>query len=499
MTDAATLSSDLQKGSLLGGKYRLEREIGRGAMGTVWSAIHESLQQRVAVKIISPEHAGSDELRKRFDTEARAAAKLRSRFVVAVSDNGLTPQGVPYIVMEYLEGECLEDRIARAGCLSLRETARVARHVSRALSRAHARGIIHRDLKPANIFLTKSDDDDDLNDWTAKVLDFGIAKMDDFSENSTTKTGAVLGTPLFMSPEQVRGASSVDHRADLYSFGMVIYNMLTGTYAFEGQSFGDLLVSICTDPLPRLSQSAPHIPAELDRWFQKACARDPSERYATASDLMDAFAESLGEAPSLARLSMSDITSTSESGITMAHMAQAAKTLAASSGNDAGISHVDTGASAHTLHEAPKKSRLLPLFGAAILVVGAGVAFSLLTTKSAPLEAAVPPTAAEPQDPSTEQAGAVVQDDQAEPAVKLDEKPHKEPSPGTAEATQPSDDLGSVESDTSHPVVEVPPKTKPPRPTQPRPGAPVEATPSANEQPAPTPASSRPAVPDLGF
>src|SRR5690606_5205458 len=117
---------------------RLEREIGRGAMGTVWSALHESLHQRVAIKVISQEHAHSAELRKRFDTEARAAAKLRSRFVVGVSDNGETERGLPYIVMEYLEGECLEDRIARLGVISLAETARIARHVSRALGRAHA-------------------------------------------------------------------------------------------------------------------------------------------------------------------------------------------------------------------------------------------------------------------------------------------------------------------------------------------------------------------------
>src|SRR5690606_16637857 len=301
--------------------------------------------------------------------------KLRSRFVVTVSDNGLTDAGVPYIVMEYLEGECLEDRVARLGCLSPSEASRVARPVARALSRAHARGIVHRDLKPANIFLARSEDDQDGDDWTAKVLDFGIAKMEDFSDHSTTKTGAVLGTPLFMSPEQVRGASSVDSRADLDSFGMVIYNMLTGTHAFEGQSFGDLLVSICTDPLPDLTNKAPSGTPELNEWFQKACARDPDNRYQNAGDLMRAFSEALGELPAHSRMSMTD-----QSGVTdsAALPVTGAETLAANTGMSAEISHVDTGASAHTVNETPEKSRLPAILATAALGIAVLGVFSLV-------------------------------------------------------------------------------------------------------------------------
>lgn len=298
------LSSELVSGALLAGKYRLNEEIGRGAMGTVWRAINENLGQWVAVKIISPEHAGSAELRERFDTEARAAAKLRSRFVVNVYDNGETPSGLPFIVMELLDGECLEDRVARQGCLPLSEVARISRHLARALSKAHGEGIIHRDLKPANIFLTRSDAEEDGDDWTAKILDFGIAKMDDLKKRSTTQTGTVLGTPLFMSPEQVRGASSVDRRADLYSFGMVIFNMLTGTFAFEGQSFGDLLVSICVDPLPKLTSIAPHLPESLDVWFERACARDPDHRFFSAEEMLLALQAALGEQGSPESLNM---------------------------------------------------------------------------------------------------------------------------------------------------------------------------------------------------
>ncbi len=281
-------------GALLAGKYRLQAEIGRGAMGTVWRALNQNLGQWVAIKIISAEHAGSAELRDRFDTEARAAAKLNSRFVVSVYDSGLTDGGLPFIVMELLDGEGLEDRIARHGALPLSEVARVARHLTRALSKAHGQGIVHRDLKPANIFLTRSDAEEDGDDWTAKVLDFGIAKMDDFKERQTTQTGTVLGTPLFMAPEQVRGASTVDPRADLYSFGMVVFNMLTGTFAFEGQSFGDLLVSICVDPLPDIRKTCPHLSAEVNAWFHKACARDPNQRFQNAEEMLHALQAVLG-------------------------------------------------------------------------------------------------------------------------------------------------------------------------------------------------------------
>ncbi len=319
MSEATDLSL-IRTGLVLGGKYRLVSELGRGAMGTVWVGEHISLAQKVAIKIISPEHAASAELRQRFETEAKAAAKLNSRYVVTVFDHGETPTGLPYLVMELLDGECLEDRIARLGVLPLGEATRITRHVARGLQKAHERGIVHRDLKPANIFITRSEDEDE--EWVAKILDFGIAKMDDFSDRSTTKTGAVLGTPLFMSPEQVRGASRVDGRADLYSLGMVVYNMLTGTYAFEGQSFGDLLVSICTDPLPTLSHKAPHVPAALDDWFQSACARNADHRYQTADDFLVAFNDALGLRPSASRLSVVDANTTAPQFPAAAHLAQ---------------------------------------------------------------------------------------------------------------------------------------------------------------------------------
>jgi serine/threonine protein kinase len=299
MSDTAILSegipSHIRPGLVIGGKYRLEQEIGRGSMGTVYRAVHVTLGQRVAIKLISGEHLQSSEARKRFSVEAKAAAKLRSRHVVQVYDDGETSEGNPYIVLEYLEGETLEQRLEREHDLPLVDAVRIVAHVSRALARAHAHGIVHRDLKPANIFLVKSEDDE--VGWIAKVLDFGIAKLDDQGEKGTTQAGTVLGTPLFMSPEQVRGASSVDHRADLYSLGMCLFHMLTGDYAYYSANYSDILVAICTLPLPSLREKSPWVPSTVEQWFQRACAREPLERFQSADEMSEALQAAAGGMP----------------------------------------------------------------------------------------------------------------------------------------------------------------------------------------------------------
>ena len=299
MSDTAILSegipSHIQPGLVIAGKYRLEQEIGRGSMGIVYRAVHVTLGQRVAIKLISAEHLQSSEARQRFSVEAKAAAKLRSRHVVQVYDDGETPEGNPYIVLEYLEGETLEQRMEREHDLPLVDAVRIVAHVSRALARAHAHGIVHRDLKPANIFLVKSEDDE--VGWIAKVLDFGIAKLDNQGEKGTTQAGTVLGTPLFMSPEQIRGASSVDHRADLYSLGMCSFHMLTGEFAYYSRNYSDILVSICTLPLPFLRQIAPWVPPAVEQWFQRACAREPLERFQSADEMSEALQAAAGSTP----------------------------------------------------------------------------------------------------------------------------------------------------------------------------------------------------------
>jgi serine/threonine-protein kinase len=281
-------------GTVIAGKYRLDGMIGRGGMGSVWSTMHLGLGQRVAVKLIAKRYASSREARQRFDLEAKAAAQLRSRYVVQVFDNGETEDGTPYIVMELLEGESLDHRIERRGPVPLDQAVRIIGQVGRALIRAHGLGIVHRDLKPENIFLTRSDEDDAGE--IAKVLDFGIAKIKSDTGNSATRTGTVLGTPLFMSPEQARGLKSVDHRTDLYSLGMVAFTMLTGRNAFAGESFGDILVAICTQPLPSLRTYAAFLPPSLDAWMQRVCAKEPGDRFASVEPMLEALHAAAGMA-----------------------------------------------------------------------------------------------------------------------------------------------------------------------------------------------------------
>jgi len=287
-------------GDLIAGKYRLERELGRGGMGTVWSALHVTLNQRVAIKLISGEQSRSADARHRFSIEAKAAARLRSRHVVQVYDDGETPNGTPYIVMEYLEGETLEERLERQKEMGLPEAVRITSHVGRALARAHAQGIVHRDLKSGNIFLARTEDDE--LGWVAKVLDFGVAKvLTEVSGPSATKTGTIVGTPLFMSPEQIRGAKEVDQRADLYSLGMVFYNMVTGSHAFDGPSYSDVLVAICTEALPEIRVAAPWLPPSLGTWFDKACAREREQRFQSADEMIEALQEAAGPASRMSR------------------------------------------------------------------------------------------------------------------------------------------------------------------------------------------------------
>ncbi|HSO41076.1 MAG TPA: serine/threonine-protein kinase [Labilithrix sp.] len=282
---------------LVGGKYQLVKLIGRGGMGSVWEARHCNLGTPVAIKFIEAEYANSAEARSRFDKEAKAAATIQSKHAIQIFDNGVTEEGKPYIVMELLQGEPLDKRIDRLGQLTLQDTARILQQVSRGLSKAHERGIIHRDLKPENVFIVHNNDDDDE---VAKVLDFGIAKIQNSPHSpgitSSTKTGAVLGTPFYMSPEQARGLRNVDHRTDVWSLGVIAFKCVTGKLPFDGESVGDLLVKICTAPIPLPSHFVPGLPQAFDSWFLRALEREPDRRFSNVTELAEhlAFAAGIG-------------------------------------------------------------------------------------------------------------------------------------------------------------------------------------------------------------
>ncbi len=279
----------LPAGTVLAEKYRLESVLGEGGMGTVYRAEHLALRAPVAVKVIDRKVEEGDVTFARFMREAQSAAALRSPHVVQILDYGMD-QGRPFMVMELLEGEPLADRLKRLGRLSPEETYRILLHVAKAVSKAHEADIVHRDLKPDNIFLVHNEGDE-----LAKVLDFGVAKVEATALDGQghTRTGSLLGTPYYMSPEQAQGNKDVDGRSDLWALGVIAYECLVGTRPFQSDGLGDLVLQICIRDIPVPSHFA-DVPAEFDAWFKKACGREPDERFQSARELADALRSGLG-------------------------------------------------------------------------------------------------------------------------------------------------------------------------------------------------------------
>jgi serine/threonine-protein kinase len=279
----------LAPGTFVTPQLRLVRMFGEGGMGCVWVAEHLTLRTHVAVKFVSAALARDGATVARFSREAAAVAQMRNPHVVQVFDHGVTTDGTPYIVMELLDGEDLASRVARRGRLGLDETARIVSQTSKALSKAHSLGLVHRDIKPDNIFLTDLEGEDFV-----KVLDFGIAKPvsgNELAAGSLTSTGALVGTPFYMSPEQAVSAKHVDMRSDLWSLAVVAYHCVTGRVPFEGETVVGLFLAIDKGVFTPPTKIAPEMPASMDAWFARALARDVNARFATAKELAETFEE----------------------------------------------------------------------------------------------------------------------------------------------------------------------------------------------------------------
>jgi len=278
-----------EPGTVLADKYRLDALLGEGGMGTVYSATHLLLKAPVAIKVIDREVSSGDVALARFMREAQAAAALRSPHVVQVLDYG-SAEGSPFMVMELLEGENLAQRIERVGRLTPGETYRVMSHVARAVAKAHEAGIVHRDLKPDNVFLVHNEGDE-----LAKVLDFGVAKVEAtaLGGGSHTRTGSLLGTPYYMSPEQAQGNKEVDHRSDLWALAVIAFECLTGKRPFFSDGLGDIVLQICVRDIPKPSSVA-DVPDGFDQWFARATQREPQDRFQSARELSEALREALG-------------------------------------------------------------------------------------------------------------------------------------------------------------------------------------------------------------
>jgi len=277
------MGSNDYTGLTLADKYHLTTLLGQGGMGAVYRGEHVVIGKKVAVKFLHADLAGNEEVVKRFYREAQAAAAIGHDSIIDVLDVGVSPNGEPYLVMEYLEGESLGDMLARTGPVDLAAALGVVEPALRALSAAHAKGIVHRDLKPDNIFVVRQSS----GPPKIKLIDFGISKFaEGGNAEKLTQTGSVMGTPSYMAPEQARGASALDHRADLYSMGVILYEMLTGKLPFSGGNFTELIINILTiEPIPP-AQAHPGFPIEATPIVMRALAKDPAARFQTAEEMI---------------------------------------------------------------------------------------------------------------------------------------------------------------------------------------------------------------------
>lgn len=284
---------DLTGTDLAGGRYTLFEIMGRGGMGYVYLAQHNTLQKRVAIKVLASKYCSNEQQVERFVREAQAASKLEHDNVIDIYDFGSTPNRSAFIAMELLKGEDLASTLEREGRLPWSRTKKIILQICRALHVAHSKGVLHRDMKPENCYRIKRRSNKDF----IKVLDFGLAKVtgDELNpQQSLTRTGTLFGTPEYMSPEQARG-QKVDNRSDIYSVGVMLYEMLTGTVPFHGENFVGTLTQVAVDPPPAPSHVAPEagITPQLEAVILKSMAKEPGERYQS----MREFAEALAAIP----------------------------------------------------------------------------------------------------------------------------------------------------------------------------------------------------------
>ena len=281
-------------GTTLAGRYVIHREVGKGTSGAVFVATHAERGQRVAIKILVDRHAERPTSVARFEQEARLASAIGHEHIVTILDAGRTPDGRPYIVMEFLEGESLDEVLAREGVQSEDRILRIARQVASALGAAHAKGIVHRDIKPANVFVMPRPEPDYV-----KVLDFGTSKLLTRAEGDTsaslTQAGVVVGTPMYMAPEQARDDDDVDARVDLYALGVIMYELASGQPPFTGRNEIEILTKVATDTPPPLHTLRPELSDEFVKIVARAMAADRTARYRDAEAMAQEIASLLAE------------------------------------------------------------------------------------------------------------------------------------------------------------------------------------------------------------
>ncbi len=478
--------TSVRPGDRVIGKYLVERVLGEGGMGVVVAAHHETLNQKVAIKFLLPAALGDQNATERFVREARAAAQIQSEHVARVTDVGLLDNGAPYMVMEYLEGHDLADELKQRGALPPEEAADYILQALEALSEAHATNIIHRDLKPANIFLAKRKDGSRL----VKVLDFGISKALSAGDASLTATSALMGSPLYMAPEQIRDAKSVDVRADIWSLGVILYECLSGDVPFGGDTLSGLLAQIVADPPPPLGSVRPDLPPTITSIVDRCLEKNREMRVQDVAELARLLSPI---APPTSTRSIERIHSTlgvhwdptvkntNSSGTPAAamdrtQMAPGGVTLPGGMGEMTERPVTQDG----TIVVPKARFPLMPIVAVAAAVLAALMAFAALR-------------------PSAEEADAsAATEDDVEPpelaaqSVEAEEQKAPEPEPAEAPpqpAAAPAQPTPAPQPAVAKPVAATPPAARPAPPPAPvqAPPAPKKPAPVAQPKPAPAP------------
>jgi serine/threonine-protein kinase len=284
----ATAPVPLAVGDIIDGRYRVDRVLGVGGMGVVVAARHVKLGERVALKLLHPRLLGSREAVERFQREARAAARIKSHHVARVTDVGELESGAPYMVMEYLQGIDLDAWLRDRGALSVAQAVTVVLQVCEALAEAHVLGIVHRDLKPANLFCVEHGD----GHFTVKILDFGISKvMDPESDHKLTAVQSIMGSPIYMSPEQMQRKRNVDARSDIWSLGVILFELVTRRPPFEAESVAELAVQIATEPTPKLRERKTDAPEALEQVIVRCLEKEREARFQNVGELAMALSD----------------------------------------------------------------------------------------------------------------------------------------------------------------------------------------------------------------
>jgi serine/threonine protein kinase len=286
------------------GNYKVTAKLGEGGMGIVYLAEHPLIGKKVALKAIHPELSRNTDVVSRFMTEAKAVNQIGHEHIVDIVDFGNTQEGDFYFLMEFLQGEPLADRLKREGQVEASRALAIVAQIADALAASHAHGIIHRDLKPENVFLISRAASKDF----VKVLDFGLAKLTQSDEMIThkTRTGLIMGTPYYMAPEQCEGKTEVDYRADIYSLGVLLFEMLTGKVPFGGEGYGEIIVKHITMPPPSVRGIVPELPPELDLILYRALAKDREQRFQSMAELRDALLDPVGYAQAAPTIGIPD-------------------------------------------------------------------------------------------------------------------------------------------------------------------------------------------------